>query len=165
MNIELIELTRGTRGTLHEHISSPPALPICFDSSNGVTHPRWANPVDSNTAFTSLDFVLEVNTLAWGQCDEFYPPPHQEEIAVEWNNVKHTVPAILSKWRNYGLFGTNIEGWFTALGVNMFGEPSGLSFGDLQNLDAEVYVVIPTIYAELDHRSCSLLRYETLETE
>ena len=56
-------------------------------------------------------------------------------------------------------------GFHRALGVNMFGEPSGLSFGDLQNLDAEVYVVIPTIYAELDHRSCSLLRYETLETE
>jgi hypothetical protein len=34
-------------------------------------------------------------------------------MEVEWADVKHTIPDILSKWRNYGLFGTNIEGWFT----------------------------------------------------
>lgn len=184
-----------TRGTLHEHISSPPALPICFDSSDGVTHPRWTNPV-----VTDLDFVLEVNTLAWGQCDELYPSPHQEEIATEWNEVEHTVPAILSKWRNYGLFGTNIEGWFTldprdtdailraialfgfvlwfggnevrvfcgfhrSLGIHVFGNTTGLYFEDLKNTDAEVYVVIPTIMAECEHPSTNFIKYDTLETQ
>jgi hypothetical protein len=36
-------------------------------------------------------------------------------------NVGPTVPEILSRWRNYGLFGTNIEGWFTLDPRNMDG--------------------------------------------
>lgn len=100
-----IELTRPTRGALHEHVSSPwPALPICFDSSDVVS---------SYPSESALDFVVGINSIAWGQCNEIYPSPHLEEIFSEWANVEHTIPAILSRWRNYGLFGTTIEGWFT----------------------------------------------------
>jgi hypothetical protein len=183
-----------TRGSLHEHVPSPPALPICFDSSERVTHPKWTLTPDS------LQFVLEINTLAWGQCGEIYPLPRQEEVVNEWNSVGHTIPEILSKWRNYGLFGTNIEGWFTLdprntdailraialfgsviffnghearvfcgfhrkIGINIFGNNTGLYFEDFKNYDAEVYVVIPTILAETDHPAISYLRYDTLETE
>ena len=107
-----IEPSAATQRSLWNHILTPPALPLCFDSSDGVTHPKWSRPGAPNGESTALDFVLEVNTLAWGQCGEIYPVPRQEEIAVEWANVEHYVPDVLSKWRNYGLFGTNIEGWF-----------------------------------------------------
>jgi hypothetical protein len=107
-----IELTAPTRGSLHEHIFTPPALPICFDSSSVVS----IYPSESG-----LDFVVGINAIAWGQCDEIYPYPHREEMLAEWTNVEHNIPAILSKWRNYGLFGTNIEGWFTLDTRNMDG--------------------------------------------
>lgn len=99
-----VELTKPTKGTLHRYVSDPPALPICFDSS-GV--------VSSYPSESTLDFVVGINAIAWGQCNEIYPYPHLEEILAEGASVKHNVPAILSKWRNYGIFGTNIEGWFT----------------------------------------------------
>ena len=99
-----IELTKPTRGSLHEHVSSTPALPICFESSGLLSSYPSKGP---------LDFVLGINALAWGESDEIYPYPHMEEILLEWASVGHSVPEILSKWRNYGLFGTNIEGWFT----------------------------------------------------
>jgi len=99
-----IELTAPTRGALHEHVSSPPALPICFDSS-GV--------LSSYPAKSPLDFVVGINALAWGESNEIYPYPHMEEVLSEWASVEHTIPAILSKWRDYGIFGTNIEGWFS----------------------------------------------------
>ena len=190
-----IKSVEPTRGTLHEHVSSPPALPVCFDSSDVARHPKWSNGV-----VTALDFVLEVNSLAWGQCGDIYPLPLLEEVTFEWNSVGHSVPEILSKWRNYGLFGTNIEGWFTldprdgdsmlraialfgfllyfngnevrvfcgfhrALGINVFGNPTGLYFEDLKNTNAEVYVIVPTIYAELEHKSTQYLKYDTLETQ
>jgi hypothetical protein len=195
-----IELSKPTRGTLHEHISSPPALPICFDGSEGVTHPKWSRSNDSNNVVTALDFVLEINTLGWGACGEIYPVPRREEIATEWNNVEHNIPAILAKWRDYGLFGTNIEGWFTldprngdsllraialfgfvlwfegndvqvlcgfhrSLGINVFNTTqTGRGFKAFQNSNAEVYVVIPTLYVETDHPSTQYLKYDTLET-
>lgn len=187
-----VELTTPTRGALHEHISTPPALPICFDSSDGVSHPSRSK------YFEGLNFVTEVNTLAWGQCNEIYPVPYREEMDFEWANVGHTVPEILSKWRNYGLFGTNIEGWFTldsrdmdsiiraialfgfviavqgdgvmgtlcgfhrSLGLHQFGCSRGIQFDNF--LPLEVYVVIPTIYVEADHPSSQYIRYDTLET-
>jgi len=186
-----VNLTEPTLGSLRQHVTSPPSLPVCFDSSEGVNCPRVEPP---------LDFIVKSNVLAWALCDEIYPLPHSEELDVEWNSVDHTVPRILSKWRNYGLFGTNIEGWFTLdphdmdsmlraialfgfvlwvneesvkvlcgfhrkLGINVFGEPSGLHFEDIKNFNAEVYVVIPTIMAECEHQSMQYLHYETLETE
>lgn len=99
-----IELTAPTKGALHEYISSPPALPVCFDSSFVLS---------GYPAATPLDFVIGTNAIAWGMSNEIYPYPHTEEILSEWANVEHSVPAILSKWRNYGIFGTNIEGWFS----------------------------------------------------
>jgi len=188
-----VELTTPTRGALHEHISSPPALPICFDSSEGVSHPSHSK------YFDGLNFVAEVNVLAWGQCNEIYPVPHREEMEFEWANVEHTIPEILSKWRNYGLFGTNIEGWFTLdardtdsilraialfgfvvafdghavgtfcgfhrnLGLHQFGCIAGIPFENFDSTHAEVYVVIPTILVETDHSSSQYIRYDTLET-
>jgi len=98
-----IELTAPTKGSLHEHVSSLPSLPVCFDSSGAL--PLYP-------AKSQLDFVVGINAIAWGESDEIYPYPHMEEVLSEWAAVDHNVPAILSKWRDYGLFGTNIEGWF-----------------------------------------------------
>ena len=189
-----IELTTPTRGALHEHISTPPALPICYDSS-GV--------LSSYPSESALDFVVGINAIAWGQSNEIYPYPHLEEVLAEWASVEHNVPAILSKWRNYGIFGTNIEGWFTldtrnvdgilraialfgsvlwvqhtdaggeakvlcgfhqSLGVNTLEVGPGIDFEDLVLTGAEAYVVIPTILVETDHESSSYIRYDTLET-
>jgi hypothetical protein len=185
------EAKASTRGNLWDHILTPPALPLCFDSSEGVSIPPMSHP---------LDFVVRVNALAWGLCDEIYSYPSPQEVEVEWNNVGHTVPEILSKWRNYGLFGTNIEGWFTLdsvnvdhllraialfgfvilndgedvktlsgfhrnLGVSVFNYPDNhLMWGDLI-YESEIYVVIPTIMVEADHPSVQYLKYSTLETE
>ncbi len=99
-----LELTKPTKGILSEHVSSPwPSLPICFDSS-GV--------LSSYPSESFLDFVVGINAIAWGQSNEIYHYPRLEEVLSEWASVEHNVPAILSKWRNYGIFGTNIEGWF-----------------------------------------------------
>lgn len=187
-----VELTKPTRGSLHEHILSPPALPICFDSSSVVS---------SYPSESVLDFVIGINAIAWGQCNEIYPYPHSEEALAEAASVDHSIPAILSKWRNYGLFGTNIEGWFTldtrnmdgilraialfgfvlwvdlsgeakvlcgfhlSLGINTLEVGYGIHFEHLIGAGSEAYAVIPTIYAELDHPSTQYLKYETLETE
>jgi hypothetical protein len=183
-------------GSLHEHISTPPALPICFDSSEGVTHPKWNS---NGGKFTTFDFVIEVNTLAWGQCGELYPTQHKEEIELEIAQVGGKVHDVLSRWRNYGLLGTNIEGWFKIdpgntdeilraialfgfvlwerggevyvmcgfhrnLGIHVFGIDHGMAFGQYRGASA-VYVVVPTIYAELDHPSMQYLKYETLEID
>jgi len=189
-----IELTAPTSGRLIDHIASPPALPICFDSAEGVSHPSHSK------YFDGLNFVAEVNALAWGQCGEIYQAPRQEEMNSEWANVGHTIPEVLSKWRNYGLFGTNIEGWFTLdyrdtdsilraialfgfvvashsasapgtlcgfhrnLGVHQFGCIAGIPFANF-NQPLAVYVVMPTIYVETDHPSTQYIKYETLETE
>ena len=107
-----IELTGPTTGALHEHISTPPALPICFDSSDMLSSYPPEGP---------LDFVAGINAIAWGQSNEIYPYPRQQEVLAEWSNVGHTMPEVLSRWRNYGLFGTNIEGWFTLDPRNMDG--------------------------------------------
>ena len=182
--------TMPTRGTLWDHILTPPALPLCFDSSDKVSVPSMSHP---------LDFVLRINALAWGQCDEIYAYPSHQEVETEWREVGHTVPAVLSKWRNYGLFGTNIEGWFTLdprntdhlfravtlfgfallenkgevkilsgfhrnLGINAFNYPNNRVIYDDITSESELYVVIPTIYVELDHKSTNYLKYETLET-
>ena len=98
-----IELTAPTRGALHEYISSPPALPVCFDSSGLVSMRVDRGP---------LDFVVGINAIAWGESNEIYPYPSREEALSEWASVGHSIPAVLSRWHNYGLFGTNIEGWF-----------------------------------------------------
>ena len=189
-----IELTGPTKGLLHEHISSPPALPICFDSS-GV--------LSSYPTEAPLDFVVGINGIAWGLSNEVYPYPSSEEVMAEWAAVGHTVPEILSKWRNYGLFGTNIEGWFTldprnldgilraialfgfvllvvhtydgpevkvlcgfhqSLGVNTLEVGPGIDFEDLVLIGAEAYVVIPTIMVETDFPAMQYIRYDTLET-
>ena len=189
-----IELTKPTTGVLHEHVSSPwPALPICFDSSSVLSILPAASP---------LDFVVGINAIAWGLSNEVYPYPRLEEVMTEWANVGHTVPEILTKWRDYGLFGTNIAGWFTldphnvddvlraisifgfvlwvgntyygpevkvlcgfhrGLGVNSLKGACG--FENLAFWGTEVYVVVPTIYAELDFPAASLIKYETLETK
>jgi hypothetical protein len=187
-----VELTKPTKGMLHEHVSSPwPALPICYDSSSVLS---------SYPSESAIDFVVGINAIAWGKSDNFYHYPHLEEVMAEWAGVEHNIPAILSKWRNYGLFGTNIEGWFTldprnldgilraialfgfvlwvdsrgeakvlcgfhtSLGVNTLCISRGLTFDDLILTGSEVYVVIPTIMVETDHPSTSLIKYDTLET-
>jgi hypothetical protein len=190
-----IELSKPTRGALHEHISSPPALPICFDSSSLI---------NAHSSDTPLDFVVNINAIAWGLSGEHYPWPRLEEVLAEWASVEHNIPAILSKWRNYGLFGTNIEGWFTldtrdtdsilraialfgfvlwvqhtdaggdakvlcgfhrSLGVNTLEVGPGIDFEDFVLTGAEAYVVIPTLYVETDHVSSNYLKYDTLETQ
>lgn len=186
-----VELTKITRGTLHEHIFTPPALPICFDSSgvaNGYPLPA------------PLSFIVGVNAIAWGRSNEIYPYPRLEEIKAEWANVGHSMPEILSHWRNYGIFGTNIDGWFTldprntdhilraialfgfvlwategevkvlcgfhrSLGFHSLGPNGGISFAQFDNTDSEIYVVIPTIYSECDDPSTQYIKYDTLETE
>jgi hypothetical protein len=71
-----IELTKPTRGALHEHVSTPwPALPICFDSS-GV--------LSSYPSESSLDFVVGINAIAWGLSDTFFHYPRLEEVMAEW---------------------------------------------------------------------------------
>ena len=187
-----IELTRPTTGRLADHMSSLPPRRVCCDSNEDM---GFMPPTEG------LGFVAGINCLAWQQCNEIYRWPSNADGITEWENVGHTVPEILSKWSNYGLFGTNIDGWFTLdpvrediaraiqtfgfviytrkddegsyarvlcgyhynLGYSVFGCHHG--YTNLSDENAEVYVVIPTIYAELDHPSMQYLKYETLETQ